>query len=60
MFIKSSYTRLTTPQREIMKKYLPSKKKKKKIWFYGNLQADESSIKVQDSHKKGTTHMGYH
>ena len=24
------------------------------------LQADESPIRVQDSHKKGTTHIGYH
>lgn len=26
----------------------------------GYLQADESPIKVQDGHKKGATHMGYH
>lgn len=33
---------------------------KKKVLDCDYLQADESPIKVQDSHKKGTTHTRYH
>ena len=33
---------------------------KEKIRGQDYIQADESTIKVQDSHKKGSTHLGYH
>jgi transposase len=33
---------------------------KEKIRGQTYLQADESTIRVQDSHKKGSTHLGYH
>jgi len=46
---------LLQPLYDCLKKNL-----KKKVLVCDYLQADESPIKVQDSHKKGTTHTGYH